>query len=98
MAVSSSSNKSVNINHPNAAFEVSGSNYLRLNENGAVLIGNETTVPESVVTTGASAEYKGMLIFNTSLNRLQYWDGETWQILSIETDNSDSLILWSLMF
>lgn len=92
--------KSINIDNTSGSIIVSGNKFLKLNDNGGVLIGgNENILDEQ--TAGVpdnTEEYKGVMVYNKLLNRLQFWDGTQWQTLVVDTESNDTLITWSLTF
>ena len=97
---STNTKKSINIDNTTGSIIVSGNKFLKLNENGGVLIGGNENILDEMATgvPENTDEYKGVMVYNKLLNRLQFWDGTQWQTLMIDTEKNDSLITWSLTF
>lgn len=92
------SNSSIKINNHTSTIETNDSKvFLTLGDKGAIKIGSGDNLPES----GSSniSEYKGVLRYNDELNILEFCDGEQWQAILTDNGNeSNSMIMWSLMF
>lgn len=97
---STNTKKSINIDNTTGSIIVSGNKFLKLNENGGVLIGGNENILDEMATgiPENTDEYKGVMVYNKLLNRLQFWDGTQWQTLMIDTEKNDTLITWSLTF
>lgn len=92
--------KSISIDNTSGSIIVSENKFLKLNENGGVLIGDNSNILDGMETEiPKDAElYKGVIVYSKLLNRLQFWDGTQWQTLLVDTDTDDTLITWSLTF
>lgn len=97
---STNTKKSINIDNTTGSIIVSGNKFLKLNENGGVLIGGNENILDEMATgvPENTDEYKGVMVYNKLLNRLQFWDGTQWQTLVVDTEKNDTLITWSLTF
>lgn len=94
-------NKSVNINHSDAAILSSDGSYIKLGVNSAVKIGTGSNISNGNINnlnTDVLKEYAGAIRLNKTTNKLEYCNGKTWLELATKENAQDSSIIYSFIF
>lgn len=91
---------SINIDHSNSSIISSNGDCLILNNNGSVLVGNGTNLPETQEESGNInlSDYAGAIRFNRSSLKMEYCDGEQWLEFATYTADENSELVYSFLF
>ncbi len=94
-------NKSININHSDAAILSNDGSYVKLGSNSAVKVGNGSSLSNGDIDNTNSqilAEYAGAIRINNTTNKLEYCNGSTWVEFITNLNDEDSPMVYSFIF
>lgn len=94
-------NKSININHSDAAILSNDGTYVKLGSNSAVKVGNGSSISNGDINNFNSsilAEYAGALRINKTTNNLEYCNGTTWVELVTTLNDEEAPMVYSFIF
>lgn len=93
--------KSININHSDAAFLSNDGSYIKVGEDSAVKIGFGTSISNGGINNTNSrilADYEGAIRINKSTDKLEYCNGSTWVEFATSSGEEDIPMIYSLIF
>ena len=94
--------KSININHSDAAILSNDGSYIKVGQDSAVKVGTGSSISNGNIDNlnrSILSEYAGAIRFNSTTNKLEYCTGTTWVefVTDIDIDEKD-LMIYSFLF
>ena len=93
--------KSININHGDAAFISNDGSYIKVGEDSAVKIGFGTSISNGTINNSnpkVLADFEGAIRINKATDKLEYCNGSTWVEILTTTEEEDIPLIYSLIF
>lgn len=93
--------KSININHTDAAILSNDGSYIQVGDDSAVKIGFGSSISNGNINNFNKkilAEYEGAIRINKTTDKLEYCDGTTWVEFTTKFDGEDIPMIYSLIF
>ena len=93
-------NKSININHSDAAILSNDGTYVKLGANSAVKVGNGSSISNGDINNFQSnilEPYEGAIRINKTSNKLEYCNGTTWVEFISSLDGGEDSMVYSFI-
>lgn len=95
-------NKSININHSDAAILSSDGTYIKVGQNSAVMVGAGSSISNGNIDNFNSSiltEYAGAIRINKTSGKLEYCNGSTWVEFNTKMNTDDDTnMVYSFLF